>query len=132
MNTSHSSAATGDLVSYSAMIHEATGAPRRLLGVLENIMRQEVFHSTLDWQTRAEFDRGAKRAYALYRRDTTFYDAQVALRATTFQVMQAESELAQARTCGGAAQIATATSRLDSARAAQAAAQVGFDCLCNR
>jgi hypothetical protein len=130
MNTSYSSAASGDLVGYTAMIHEATGAPRRLLSVLENIMRQAMFHSALDWQTRAEFDRGAKRA--LYRRDTTSDDAQVSLRATTFQVMQAESEAAQDRTSGSAAQIAATTSRLDCARDAQAAAQVGLDPVCNR
>jgi len=30
--------------------------------MIEDIMRNEVFHSTLDWQTRAEFRQGARKA----------------------------------------------------------------------
>jgi hypothetical protein len=130
MKAHSSSAATVSLPGYQSMIQEATGAPSHHLGLLENILRQEVFHSTLDWQTRAEFDRGAKRAYALYRRDSAFYDAHFALRAATFQLMQADTLLADAQTSGSAAEITAATSRAESARAALAAAQLGVDHIC--
>ncbi len=130
MNASPATSAHADLTGYAADIQKATGAPRHLLGLIENIMRQEVFHSTLDWQTRAEFDRGAKRAYALYRRDSAFYDAGATLRAATFQLMQAEAGLTHSQTGGVAAEIAAAELRLDSARADHAAAQTAFDRLC--
>jgi hypothetical protein len=132
MNTPSSSAATVGLSGYHSMIREATGAPSHLLGLLENIMRQEVFYSTLDWQTRAEFDRGAKRAYTLYRRDSAFYDAHFSLRAATFQLMRAEAELAQAQSSGVEAEIAAATSRVEAARADLAAAQLAVDRISNR
>jgi hypothetical protein len=32
--------------------------------VVEEIMRSEIFHSTLDWQTVEEFRNGAREAYA--------------------------------------------------------------------
>lgn len=132
MNALSSSAATVGLSGYHAIIQEATGAPRHLLGLLENILRQEVFHSTLDWQTRAEFDRGARRAYSLYRRDSAFYDAHFALRAATFQLMRAEAGLAQAQSSGVDAEIAAAISRLEAARADLAAAQLAVDRISNR
>jgi len=61
---------------YQAMIQVATGAPDKLLPALERIMRRDVFHSTLDWQSAAEFNLGARQALALYRRDAAFYDAE--------------------------------------------------------
>ena len=132
MNAPSPSAATAGLSGYHAMIQEATGAPRHLLGLLENIMRQEVFHSTLDWQTRAEFDRGAKRAYTHYRRDSAFYDAHCALRAATFQLMQAEAHLVQVCDSGNAVAIDAATSRLEATRADVATAQIAVDRISNR
>jgi hypothetical protein len=32
--------------------------------VVEEIMRSDIFHSTLDWQTIEEFESGAREAYA--------------------------------------------------------------------
>ena len=32
--------------------------------VVEEIMRSDIFHSTLDWQTSDEFETGAREAYA--------------------------------------------------------------------
>ena len=36
---------------YSQLIAAATEAATSKLAILENIMRDEIFHSTLDWQT---------------------------------------------------------------------------------
>ena len=34
---------------------------------IEDCMREDIFHSTLDWQSRAEFIRGAEEAVALLK-----------------------------------------------------------------
>ena len=90
------------------MIKAATGAPEKLLPTLERIMRRDVFHSTLDWQSAVEFARGARQALAFYRRDAAFYDAETAQLAAFFVCAQAEQALASARVDGDANSIAEA------------------------
>jgi hypothetical protein len=41
--------------------------------MIEHIMRDEVFHSTLDWQSKAEFNRGAREAARLLAADRPAY-----------------------------------------------------------
>jgi hypothetical protein len=125
------STAIAGLSGYQAMVHEATGAPRHLLALLENIMRNDVFHSTLDWQTRAQFDRGARQAYTLYRRDSAFYDASATLQAAAFELTQAETAVSNAQASGSKAASASANSRAASARADFALAQAAFDRACD-
>ncbi len=43
--------------------------------LVEDIMRNEVFHSTLDWQTAAEFRRGAEKAWRLLQENREDYEA---------------------------------------------------------
>ena len=105
---------------YRAMIQAATGAPEKLLPTLERIMRRDVFHSTLDWQSSAEFARGARQALALYRKDAAFYDAETAQLAAFFVFAQAEQTLARTRADGNANAIAEAERAL-------ALAQEGLD-----
>ena len=62
---------------YGDLIHEVTGASRDLLPVLEEIMRTEIFHSTLDWQSDEELCHGARKAFSLYQAHRAFYDADV-------------------------------------------------------
>ena len=57
---------------YQGLIIEATGVSEKDAGFVEDIMRNDVFHSTLDWQTRAKFVRGARQAVKIlkaYRAD---------------------------------------------------------------
>ena len=57
---------------YQGLIIEATGVSEKDAGFVEDIMRNDVFHSTLDWQSRAQFVRGARQAVELlksYRAD---------------------------------------------------------------
>lgn len=57
---------------YRALIIEATGIGEKDARFVEEIMREDVFHSTLDWQSRAQFVRGAREAVELlnaYRAD---------------------------------------------------------------
>jgi hypothetical protein len=116
---------------YQAMILAVTGAPPKLLPTLERIMRRDVFHSTLDWQSSVEFARGARQARALYRQDAAFCDAETAQLAAFFSFAQAEQTLARTRADGDANVIveaeralALAQEGLDAARAALESAHV--------
>ena len=57
---------TSTLKGYARLISEATGVtdPARLQQI-EDTMRTDIFHSTLDWQSGAVFRRGARDAQAL-------------------------------------------------------------------
>lgn len=90
------------------MIQAATGASEKLLPTLERIMRRDVFHSALDWQSAAEFNRGARQALALYRRDAAFYDAETTQLAAFFMFAQAEQAVARTRADGDANAVAQA------------------------
>lgn len=52
---------------YQALIIEATGVNEKEAGYVEDIMRDDIFHSTLDWQSRAQFVRGAREAVEMLR-----------------------------------------------------------------
>ena len=54
---------------YSDLIIEATGASGDDVTIIENIMREEIFHSTLDWQTARQFATAARKAHAMFRAD---------------------------------------------------------------
>ena len=47
---------------YRSLIIAATGINEKEAGYVEEIMRDDIFHSTLDWQSRAQFVRGAREA----------------------------------------------------------------------
>jgi len=50
---------------YHQLIKAATGCEDIDLGEIEELMREEIFHSTLDWQSKAQFNRGARKAHKL-------------------------------------------------------------------
>ena len=51
---------------YQRLITELTGITgENNLCLIEDCMREDIFHSTLDWQTREEFEEGAKKAVAM-------------------------------------------------------------------
>lgn len=51
---------------YQRSISEATGRTEpHELELIEDCMRQEIFHSTLDWQTKRQFNDGARKAVKL-------------------------------------------------------------------
>ena len=51
---------------YQEQIVKATGCKESEAEDLEEIMRQDIFHSTLDWQTKKQYNKGAREAYELY------------------------------------------------------------------
>jgi|GEM_PF-3416640 len=85
---------------YQEMIREVTGAPVGVLAILENIMRDEVFHSTLDWQSREEFAEGARQAYAIYLDDMVFYLRKARAHSLRWRINQLENDLVRARKRG--------------------------------
>ena len=57
---------------YQGLIIKATGVNEKEAAYVEDIMREDIFHSTLDWQSRAQFVRGAREAVEMlkvYRAD---------------------------------------------------------------
>lgn len=82
---------------YAALIAEATGAPESKLALLEELMRTEIFHSTLDWQSAAQLANGARQAYDLYRSAPLFYDGVQIHRKAVFRLTALEARLEKAR-----------------------------------
>lgn len=115
--------------SYQAQIADATGAPDEILPILERILREEVFHSTLDWQSAAQLRAGARKAYRLYLGDTAFYDAFDRHHRASYRLFAAENALAGAREAGAepadlaAAELACEQARLEEASASVALAE---------
>ena len=56
------------------MIVEATGCPPEEASKVETVLRLDVFHSTLDWQSAAEFRRGARKAWRLLNENRADYE----------------------------------------------------------
>lgn len=59
--------------------------------IVEEILREEVFHSTLDWQTSEQLLGGAIRAHDLFRRNESFYRASARHGEARFRVLQLEA-----------------------------------------
>lgn len=56
------------LTGYAATISMATGVTSpEVLAKIEDTMRHEIFHSTLDWQTSEQLEEGARQAYGIVR-----------------------------------------------------------------
>ena len=81
---------------YSDMIAEATEAHRMELPIIERIMRQVIFHSTLDWQTREQFDAGAIEAYEEYKASERFYNAEHKFFLYRFNLSKTDEKLTEA------------------------------------
>ena len=49
---------------HADFIMEATGCKREEVSKIDDMMRENIFHSTLDWQTREQIDEAAVLAYS--------------------------------------------------------------------
>lgn len=56
------------------LIRESMGAPTDDLGEIETIMRDDIFHSTLDWQSREQLTDAAREAYEQLKDCREVYD----------------------------------------------------------
>lgn len=70
------------------LIEEATDAPARDLAQIENIMREEIFHSTLDWQSAEQLSDAARQAFARLNADRELYEFSHASGVAQFQKMR--------------------------------------------
>ncbi len=59
---------------YEQMIIEDTDCPPEEAYKVETVMRLDVFHSTLDWQSRAKFRQGARKAWRLLNENREGYE----------------------------------------------------------
>ena len=56
------------------LIQEATGAQADDLAMIEHIMRDDIFHSTLDWQTAKQLRVAAREAFELFQENHDLYE----------------------------------------------------------
>lgn len=76
--------------SYKTMIIEDSGCSPADAGMIEHIMREDIFHSTLDWQSRAQLRRAAREALQLLEENRDLYEQERAqTRAIIEQMRQA-------------------------------------------
>jgi hypothetical protein len=115
------------LTVYEKLIAKATSASDTILPILENIMRDEVFHSTLDWQDDAQFTAGARRALRIFLSNRRLYETEAAFHHARITRLQAEQALAAARASGDANAIGAATEALAEAKGEEAEALQAFD-----
>jgi hypothetical protein len=59
---------------YQDMIVQDTGCNPKDPGMIEHIMREDIFNSTLEWQTRAQFRRAARKAGKMLEEDRDLYE----------------------------------------------------------
>jgi hypothetical protein len=53
---------------YRKLIKRATGCTDAEAALVEDVMRHDIFHSTLDWQTREELEEAAREGFEVVRR----------------------------------------------------------------
>ncbi len=106
-----------ELKHYQALIYEATAAPIAILPILERIMREEIFHSTLDWQSRRQFVTAAKKAHRMYQKASLYYQSEDEWHKARWQWALAEGALNEAKTTVNPHKIAKAQQHYDEKRA---------------
>ena len=74
--------------SYVEMICQDTGCTPEDAAMIEDIMRNDIFHSTLDWQSRAEFKTGAREAAKLLEENREMYEQARAQTLAVFHQMK--------------------------------------------
>lgn len=60
---------------YQRDIMDQLGCSAQDAAMVEDIMRNEVFHSTLDWQSKTELQRGARKAWAILEADREMFES---------------------------------------------------------
>ncbi len=77
---------------YDEMIVEDTGCSPADAVMVEYIIREEIFHSTLDWQTRTQFRKAAKKAAKMLQADRATYEEYFRVTREAYQRLRAENE----------------------------------------
>jgi hypothetical protein len=98
------------------LVQDATGATVKDLAQIENIMRQEIFHSTLDWQSREQLVDAARQAFSRLNEDRELYALDHSCRMAMIQKMRAESGLRDHNSPANRAAVADAEANYETAR----------------
>jgi hypothetical protein len=62
------------MTTYETLIIADTGCTFADASLIEDIMRNEVFHSTLDWQSGTQFRQGARRAARILEENREMFE----------------------------------------------------------
>ena len=100
----------------SRLIQESTNACPKDLAQIENIMREEIFHSTLDWQDREQLAYAARQAFDRLNQDRELYDLNSACRTAMFQKMRADAALCEHVTLANRTAVVNADERYQTAK----------------
>lgn len=77
---------------YEQLITEDLCCTPEEAGIVEDLMRTQVFHSTLDWQSREQLRDGAKEAFEIFSADREFFLNHYRNASAFVQKMKAEAE----------------------------------------
>jgi hypothetical protein len=77
---------------YEKDIIEVTGCSPGDAAMIEHIMREDIFHSTLDWQTAAQFNRAARKAAKIFAADRQTYEEYFRLTREAYLRLHAENQ----------------------------------------
>ncbi len=77
---------------YQEMIIEDTNCTHDDAVMIEQIMREDVFHSTLDWQSRANFRKGARDAIKMLNENRLEYEEYFSKTREFFKHAKAETK----------------------------------------
>jgi len=111
----------------SQRIIQDTGIAPEHVEIIECIMREDVFHSTLDWQTAEQLRDGALEAVRLFVADRDHYLAWTAYKRLFSRVLRCESDLRKAQEQGDAMRIKVLGSTLDGLRAMENLQRTRFE-----
>lgn len=83
---------------YQRDIMEQLGCSAEDAAMVEDIMRNHVFHSTLDWQSEKQFQNGAREAWKILEADRELFEDYYRKGREAFEQMrQASAELGSER-----------------------------------
>jgi hypothetical protein len=107
-------------------ITQATGIAPEHAHLIECIMREEVFHSTLDWQTADQIRDAAREAHRIFESDQDHYLAWDAYKRLHYCILSRETELREAEKQGDAMRIKVLGSTLNGLRALERVRSMRF------
>ncbi len=76
------------MASYREMIIEDTGCSSEDALMIEHIIREDIFGSTLDWQSRDQLRHAAREAFEMLEDDRPLYEEHYAKTRAVFESMQ--------------------------------------------
>lgn len=80
------------MTGYTQDIVEVLNCTEEDAVMIEYIIREEIFHSTLDWQTEAEFNRAARKAAKMLASDRQTYEELFTATRAAYQRFKAQTD----------------------------------------